>query len=441
MEIIDPRFYLDSLFLKGKCEALLREGLLLDSSAYSIAAQWLDQRIHLDAPFDVSPILNVAIGYLMMGDLTQSEKWFGFVLHHDPKNAVALMNLGAIFNQTNRKLKGVEFLDAAYKIQRLFIEPIEDPSRKLLILSLGKVAANIPLFPLLSLGKSLNIKYAFDYGCAEEDIQLPEFDILFNAIGEADFLSPYLPRMLDLAQKYQKPILNHPQSVLKTQRHLLKDNLKHLPNLVLPDYLRFTPSGQPEFLKGDLLQQEFQYPIILRPEGTHGGEGLKIIHQSNELTEEVAGFQSSFYIANFINYQSIDSCFRKYRVIFVDRAPYFYHLAISSNWLVHYYSADMLNYPWKIQEEKSFLQSPESVLGDAGMKTLIDLGQQLDLEYVGVDFGIMPDRSLVIFEANPTMLIHFENISGPLAYKNEYVKNIIQAFEDMLNRLSPPKNS
>jgi hypothetical protein len=440
MEIIDSRFYLDPSFLKAQSETLQGDGLLLDSSAYSIAAQWLYQIIHFEAPFDASPILNVAIGYLMMGDLAQSEKWFGFVLHHDPKNAVALMNLGAIFNQTNRKQKGGELLDVAYKIQRLFIEHIEAPSRKLLILSLGKVAANIPLFPLLSLGKNLNMKYAFDYGSSEEDSQLPEFDILFNAIGEADFLSPYVPRMLDLAIQYQKPILNHPQSVIKTQRHLLKDLLQYLPNLVLPHYLRFSSTGQAHFSMQEFLQQEFDYPIIVRPEGTHGGEGLKIIYQLSELANIVNAFSSSFYLANYIKYQSVDSYFRKYRVIFVDRVPYFYHLAISSNWLVHYYSAEMLNHPWKIQEEKYFLQSPESVLGNDGMKTLSAIGQCLDLEYVGVDFGIMPDRSLVIFEANPTMLIHFENISGPLAYKNEYVKNILQAFEDMLDRLSPSKS-
>jgi glutathione synthase/RimK-type ligase-like ATP-grasp enzyme len=438
MEITDSRFYLDPTFLKEQCETLLSKGLLLDSSAYSIAAQWLDQILHSEAPFDARPILNVAIGYLMMGDLVQSEKWFGFVLHHEPKNAIALMNLGAILTQTNRKHQGTELLDSAYKIQRLFIEPVDAPSRKLLILSLGKVAANIPLFPLLSLGRNLNIKYAFDYGSSDEDAQLPDFDIVFNAIGEADFLSPFVPRILELSYRYQKPLLNHPQAVINTQRHQLRSTLQHIHNLVLPNYLRFPSLGDADFPLEAISQQGIDYPIIIRPEGTHGGDGLNIVHQPSELSDIAATFTSSFYIANFIHYQSADTYFRKYRVIFVDRIPYFYHLAISSHWLVHYYSSEMLNHPWKIQEEKDFLYSPESILGEAGMKTLLEIGQALNLEYVGIDFGIMPDRSLVIFEANPTMLIHFENISGPLAYKNEFVKNILQAFEDMLNRLSPP---
>jgi hypothetical protein len=439
MENIDSRFFNDPQFLMGESIHLQQEGRLLDSSAYSIAAQCLEHNISFRSPLDIKPVLNVAIGYLMMGDLTQSEKWFDFVIHHEPHNAVALMNLAAIFNQTNRKSQGSELLNAAYKIQRLYIEPIDQPSRKLLILTLGKEAANIPLYPLLSMGRNLNIKYAFDYGSPEEDARLPEFDLIFNAVGEADYLKPYAQRMKELPHLYRKPLLNDPLDVLNTQRNQIEHVLRDIPGLVLPHYKKFALLSD----KGDqiqaVLQHRLHYPVIIRPEGTHGGDGLKIAYHSSELIEAVSSIQSTFYLANFINYQSVDLNYRKYRVIFVDRIPYFYHLAISSNWLVHYYSADMLSHNWKIEEEKTFLQSPESVLGNERMNTLLNIGQTLNLEYVGVDFGLMPDGSMVIFEANPTMLIHLESISGPLAYKNEYVKNILQAFENMLEHYSSTK--
>ncbi len=439
METIDSRFFHDPLFLMEESLRLQQDGLLLDSSAYSISAQCLEHNIKFHSTLDIKPVLNVAIGYLMMGDLSQSEKWFDFVIYHEPNNAVALMNLAAIFNQTNRKSQGSELLNAAYKIQRLYIEPIDEPCRKLLILTLGKEAANIPLYPLLSLGRNFNIKYAFDYGSPEEDARLPEFDLIFNAVGEADYLKPYVQRMKELPYLYQKPFLNDPLNVLKTQRNQIQDVLRDVPGLVLPHYERFELISEKADQLQAVLRHSLHYPVIIRPEGTHGGDGLKIAHQSKELIEAVSSIQSSFYLANFINYQSADLNYRKYRVIFVDRIPYFYHLAISSHWLVHYYSADMLSHDWKIEEEKAFLQSPESVLGNARMTTLLEIGQRLNLEYVGVDFGLMPDGSMVIFEANPTMLIHLESISGPLAYKNEYVKNILQAFEDTLERYSSTK--
>ena len=47
---------------------------------------------------------------------------------------------------------------------------------------------------------------------------------------------------------------------------------------------------------------------------------------------------------------------------------------------------------------------------------------------------LMPDGRLLVFEANPTMLVHPEIIDGPLAHKNAYVRSIYDAFEGLLGR-------
>ena len=44
----------------------------------------------------------------------------------------------------------------------------------------------------------------------------------------------------------------------------------------------------------------------------------------------------------------------------------------------------------------------------------------------------MPDGRILVFEANPTMLVHTEALSGPLAHKNEYIFRIQSRFEQML---------
>jgi hypothetical protein len=46
----------------------------------------------------------------------------------------------------------------------------------------------------------------------------------------------------------------------------------------------------------------------------------------------------------------------------------------------------------------------------------------------------MADGRILIFEANPTMLVHPENSSGPLAHKNIHVNTILNAFEGLLMR-------
>jgi len=94
----------------------------------------------------------------------------------------------------------------------------------------------------------------------------------------------------------------------------------------------------------------------------------------------------------------------------------------------------MLNNPWKIEEEHLFLQDPAKVLGEKGMSAIVQIGQRLNLDYAGIDFTILPDGQLFIFEANATMLVHRVNSEGVLAHKNAYILKIADAFERMQQR-------
>jgi hypothetical protein len=102
--------------------------------------------------------------------------------------------------------------------------------------------------------------------------------------------------------------------------------------------------------------------------------------------------------------------------------------------MVHYYTADMESFSWKLEEEKLFLRDPEAVLGVSGMRALESIGATIDVEYCGIDFSILPDKRILVFEANPTMLVHPEGISGPLQHKNAHVFRIQDAFEKMITR-------
>jgi hypothetical protein len=118
-------------------------------------------------------------------------------------------------------------------------------------------------------------------------------------------------------------------------------------------------------------------------------------------------------------------------MIFIDREPYPYHLAISAHWMVHYFSADMAASAWKLDEERRFLQDPGAALGRRALAAIAAIGRQLDLEYGGIDFTLLPDGRVLAFEANATMLVHRERINGPLAHKNQNVQRIVDAFERM----------
>jgi hypothetical protein len=143
---------------------------------------------------------------------------------------------------------------------------------------------------------------------------------------------------------------------------------------------------------------------------------------------------ASVYVTAFHDYADAGGFFRKYRVIFVDRVPYPYHLAISPKWLVHYFSAEMEDHAWKLDEERRFLDDMESSLAAPAMRVLREVAARMDLDYCGIDFSILPDGRVLFFECNATMLVHTEAEDGRLAHKNVAVGRIVSAFQRMLRK-------
>jgi hypothetical protein len=72
---------------------------------------------------------------------------------------------------------------------------------------------------------------------------------------------------------------------------------------------------------------------------------------------------------------------------------------------VHYFSAAMATDPRHRDEERRFLDDMLGVLGPLAMSALARIGQQLGLDYAGIDFGVGAKGAVLLFEANATMVI------------------------------------
>lgn len=86
------------------------------------------------------------------------------------------------------------------------------------------------------------------------------------------------------------------------------------------------------------------------------------------------------------------------------------------------------------------MEDPAAVLGVKLMQAVLEIGQRLDLDYAGIDFTILPNGELLIFEANATMLVHKVRQDGVLAHKNSHVQRIADAFETLQGKLSKASN-
>jgi len=84
----------------------------------------------------------------------------------------------------------------------------------------------------------------------------------------------------------------------------------------------------------------------------------------------------------------------------------------------------------------AFLSDPRAAIGAAAMAAIEAIGARLDLDYGGVDFSLLPDGRVLVFEANATMLTHLEADDSPFAAKNAFIRPIMQAFQDHLARVA-----
>jgi glutathione synthase/RimK-type ligase-like ATP-grasp enzyme len=176
-----------------------------------------------------------------------------------------------------------------------------------------------------------------------------------------------------------------------------------------------------------------EFPVLLRPAGTHGGEDLELIAEPDEIAPLVArSAHAAFYVTGFVDYRSPDGLFRKYRLIFVGDQILPYHLAIADAWKVHYYRTEMVRHAWMRQEEETFLRDPAAVFDSVHFEALNAIRAAVDLEFFGIDCGLDRDGRLVVFEVNASMLVHANDPEPEFAYKQAPVARIKRAFDAML---------
>jgi tetratricopeptide (TPR) repeat protein len=402
------------------------------SRAHRIALETFEAVAAAAQPRPALALFNLATYYYLKADNTSALRWYEHTLEVEPNLAMAHQNLAAVFDLLGRAGDAQTHRSRAYSLQRVFVEPSERASRRVLILCAGRESGNIPIATLLPQATSYLIKYAIDWASEAEDYHLPPFDLVFNTVGDPDVAQPLTQRLESFARRCARPLLNQPAPVMRTQRHRLPELLAGLDDVLVPPCVRLEGTYEsPDALAHHLVGLGIGFPLLMRPLAKHGGDDLTLHHSVDTLWPALDALGAPCYLTMFRNFCSADGYFRKYRIVFVDREPYAYHLAISPQWMVHYVSAEMTTNPWKLDEERRFLENTSEALGERAAKAIAAIGRRLDLDYAGIDFTLLADGRVLVFEANATMLIHPESPDGVLAHKNAFVQRIVDAFEQL----------
>ena len=405
--------------------------LLALGTAYAELEQVGEAERRLKAALALDPMMaeaHASLGavYLMADRPIDARAAYERALAIDPEMIAAHQSLAGLASDAGEPDQARRHRDKAYGRQSLFVEAAADPVARVLILTTAE-GGNVPFRFLLPKDRYTRLTWFIEYAAPSQAADLPAYDVVFNAIGDADLAGPTKANVEAFLAVNTRPVLNDPAHVERTARHLTPALLDGLTDVVTPPVARIVGRDLPS-TKG------LELPVLVRPIGSHGGKGLVRVETPEALAAVELKPDAEAYLTAYRDFASVDGLYRKYRMIFVDRRAYPYHLAISNDWLVHHGSAGMAGNAARIAEELAFLEDPTAAIGPRAMAAVRAIGRRLDLDYAGLDFAVLADGQVMVFEANATMLVHPEAPTSPFAHKNPYVEVILSAFQAMLAR-------
>jgi hypothetical protein len=262
---------------------------------------------------------------------------------------------------------------------------------------------------------------------------LPSHALIFNAIGDADLCAAALDNARTIVAASRAPVVNPPSLVSRTGRVAIAERLRGLTDVVAPR-IAVMPRAEP-------FPADLSFPCLIRSPGFHTGQHFVRVERREGIRAAVTELPGDELLAiQPLDARGADGLFRKYRVMLIGGALYPLHLAVSTTWKVHYFSAAMAEDPAHRAEEAAFLADFTAVIGHRAAAALAAIAAELGLDYAGVDFAVGPDGRLLLFEANPGMVISPPGPEAIWDYRRAPIDRALAAVKALLlAKAAPPQ--
>jgi tetratricopeptide (TPR) repeat protein len=262
--------------------------------------------------------------------------------------------------------------------------------------------------------------------------------LIFNGVTDADASPQGLVTIKKIIEKLGLPVINDPENVKVTTRDMNYQRLKDIPNLVFPKTLRLNLEKLNQSnLAMALSEQNMTFPFILRDTKSHMGEAMVLIKNESDLKEfaEITDLTELFAI-QYIDNKYQEKYYRRHRLIVIGKEILPVNCHFAHLWNVHQRERnDVMQHDQATQQEElRFLEDYKTYLGEPNVNALEEIVKATDLDYFGIDFDLMPDGSLLIFEVNASMAI-----ANNLLENYEYMQSSIASIISAINRLIDTK--
>ncbi|WP_447555222.1 acylphosphatase [Vreelandella sp. EE22] len=252
--------------------------------------------------------------------------------------------------------------------------------------------------------------------------KLPEIDLIYNAITDAERCEEALKAAQKLCNRLGKPVVNTPDKVVQASRQGNYARFKENSTILLPKSVKIesTQQSAKSIAEKVVMEHQITSPFIIRLAGYQGGKFMHKVddletHDFSALDAELERQIQTVYIIQYHKVSYLDErasqipLYPKYRAFLVGDRLFPCHLFTADGFNVHKKNADpvMSAHPWLMDLEREYCEDPVKHIGSRQWTALEDAMRELGLDYCGVDFALstQPDEQgkVVVFEMNPAM--------------------------------------
>lgn len=408
-------------------------GALVLKAGYREAARSLFGQAVRHHPDNANGRVNLGNLLMLLGELEEAQAQFEAALALDAGHVHAHRGLGNLLAERGDEAGARRHRDRGFRDRAVTVLPYRGTAPPVaLLLLVAAAGGNIPTDALLDDRRFATTVLVAEY--ADPQAPLPPHDLIFNAIGDADLCGEALDAACALLARSSKPVVNHPRAVRATGRLANAERLRGLPGVIVPRLaaVRRDRLVTPEAVAAAVAQSGLDFPVLLRAPGFHTGRHFVRAETPAALADAAAlcPAETAWLIAP-LEARDTSGLFCKYRVMFVGGKLYPLHLAISRQWKVHYFTADMADRPEHRARDAAFL-ADINVIGGKAVAALMRIRDALGLDYGGVDFAVDGNGDVLFFEANATMAVYPPLLDPKWDYRRPAVDAVIAAVGAML---------
>jgi hypothetical protein len=349
------------------------------------------------------------------------------------------LDLSLITQLLGDKQTGIAIQAEVLAFHQLFRSPCSVEKPKLRVLALAAaidMGGNTPIeFLLEESGIELLTLYVIPG--VGLPARLPEHDVAIVIASDSEECRDALDIIDQAVPRWPRPMLNPPRLVCNLDRDKLHRLLHGIERLDIPATISVTRAQLSDVAHSNPslteIAAELEFPVIIRPRGSHAGVGLAKVDERAALARYLAERpEHDFFVSRFVNYANEDGLFRKYRVVFVDGRPYACHMAIADRWDIWYLNAGMSDSAAKRLEEETFMRTFELGFARRHHTALAAMAERIGLDYFTIDCAENQRGELLIFEADNTAVVHNMDSPDIYPYKPPQMRRIFGAFAAML---------